>query len=42
MSFVTAPHTAFMNTSIEDFDDAVWIITAEIYDAELDACLEAM
>ena len=39
--YVSAQHTAFLNTSIEDYDAAVWIIDAEIYDAELEACLEA-
>jgi len=38
--FVSAPHTAFLNTSYDDIEDAIWIINAEIFDAELEACLE--
>jgi len=39
--YVSPSHTAFLNTSFEDYDDAVWIINAEIFDAELDAMIEA-
>lgn len=39
--YVTAPHSAFLDTCFDDIEDAVGIINAEIYDAELDACLVA-